>query len=275
VTLAAWRGHEADASELIEASRRDVLARGEGVGITVTQWANAVLHNGLGQHDAALAAAEDASAFPEDSAAVYWAIVELVEAAARTGTPGAAADAHRRLVEAAHASGTDWALGLERCSRALLSDDGPAERLYREAIERLRRTRMRVYAARAHLLYGEWLRRGRRRQDARAQLRTAHEMFTAMGIEAFGDRAARELRATGETARARSAATADRLTAQERQIARLARDGLSNPEIGARLFLSPRTVEWHLRKVFAKLGIRSRIGLRTALPSADLEATPV
>jgi DNA-binding CsgD family transcriptional regulator len=187
-----------------------------------------------------------------------WAPVELVEAATRSGNPDRAAVALQELAEMTRASGTDWALGIEARSRALLSENEAAERLYREAIDRLGRTRVRVELARAHLLYGEWLRRERRRLDAREQLRTAHELFTAMGIEAFAERAARELLATGERARKRTVETSGQLTAQETQIARLARDGLANSEIGARLFISPRTVEYHLHKVFTKLDISSR-----------------
>ena len=191
-----------------------------------------------------------------------WALVELIEAAVRSGEPELAADALRRLSETTRASGTDWALGIEARSRALLSDGEDAERLYREAIERLGRTRIRAELARAHLLYGEWLRREKRRLDAREQLRTAHEMLTAMGIEAFA--AARRARAAGhrrDRPQAQRRDQLDQLTAQEAQIARLARDGLSNPEIGAQLFISPRTVEYHLHKVFAKLDISSRIEL--------------
>jgi DNA-binding CsgD family transcriptional regulator len=195
----------------------------------------------------------------------------LIEAAARGGQAELAHDALRQLTEMTAAGGTDWGLGLEARSRALLSEGETAERLYREGIERLGRTRVRGEHARAHLLYGEWLRREGRRKHARAQLRTAHRMFTEMGMEAFAERAGRELQATGETVRKRRAETRDDLTAQERQIAQLAREGLSNPEIGARLFLSPRTVEWHLRKVFAKLGIHSRRELTTALPVPDSE----
>jgi DNA-binding CsgD family transcriptional regulator len=202
------------------------------------------------------------------------ALVELIEAAARSGELDRAADALTRLSGGTRAGGTDWALGIEARSRALLADGKAAEDLYREAIERLGRTAMRVDLARAHLLYGEWLRRERRRVDAREQLRTAHEMLAAMGIEAFAERAARELRATGETARKRSVETSGRLTAQEAQIAQLARDGLSNPEIGARLFISPRTVEYHLHKVFAKLNIRSRHELRRVGASDPAAAAP-
>jgi DNA-binding CsgD family transcriptional regulator len=196
-----------------------------------------------------------------------WSALELIEAATRTGMPGRAADALDRLSEASRASGTDWALGVDAQSRALLAEGESAEELYREAIDRLGRTRIRVALARAHLLYGEWLRRERRRTDAREQLRTAYEMFVAMGAEGFAERAERELLATGATARKRTVETSSELTAQETQVARLARDGLSNAEIGARLFISSRTAQYHLRKVFMKLDINSRTQLDRVLPS--------
>ena len=264
--LAAWRGREAEASELIETTRQEVLARGEGSGLTITHWASAVLCNGRARYDAALAAAELASEHPCDLGFSNWGLVEMIVAGVRSGNAEIAADALERLSGITLASGTDWALGIEARSRALLSEGEAAERLYREAIERLGRTRIRVELARAHLLYGEWLRRERRRVDARQQLRTAKEMFAAMGIEAFAPRTSRELLATGERARKRTDETREDLTAQEAQVARLARDGLSNPEIGARLFISPRTVEYHLHKVFIKLGISSRNQLDGVLP---------
>ena len=267
VLLAAWQGREAEASGLIDASSAEVMERGVGIGLTFIHWARAVLYNGLGRYREALAAAEQASEYPEELRFSTWALAELVEAAARSGNAERAADAVRRLSETAGASGTDWALGIEARSRALVSDGQIAEPLYREAIDRLGRTRIRVELARAHLLYGEWLRRERRRLDAREQLRTAHRMLTAIGMDAFAERASRELLATGETARKRTVETGSQLTAREVQIARLARDGLSNPEIGARLFLSPRTVEYHLRNIFTRLGIRSRNQLHRVLPS--------
>jgi DNA-binding CsgD family transcriptional regulator len=199
------------------------------------------------------------------------ALPELVEAAARAVDTEVAHDALERLAETTEPAGTDFALGIEARSRALLSDGETAERLYREAIDRLARTPLRPELARAHLLYGEWLRRKNRRVDSRAQLRVAHDQFTSIGMEAFAERARKELLATGETVRKRTVETRDDLTAQERQIAELARDGLSNPEIGARLFLSPRTVEWHLRKVFGKLGIHSRHELAGPLAGSGSE----
>jgi DNA-binding CsgD family transcriptional regulator len=230
------------------------------------QWATALLDNSLGRYEDALAAAQRAGEDSHELVFPTWAAVELIEAATRSGVPEHAAGALKRLSDSTHASGSDWALGIEACARALLSDGEIADRLYREAIDRLGRTRVRVALARAHLLYGEWLRRERRRMDARERLRTAHEMFSAMGMEAFAERAGRELLATGETARKRTVETSIQLTAQEAQVARLAREGLSNPEIGARLFISPRTVQYHLRKVFTKLGITSRMQLGRVLP---------
>jgi DNA-binding CsgD family transcriptional regulator len=258
LALAAWQGREAEATELFEASIKEVVPRGEGAGLTAIQWATAQLYNSLGRYEDALAAAQQAGEHPEDLLFSTWALVELIAAATRSGKPEHAADALLRLSETTRASGTEWALGIEARSRAALSEGDAAERLYREAIERLGRTRVRVALARAHLVYGEWLRRENRRLDAREQLRTAHGMFASIGAEGFAERAARELLATGETARKRTVETSDQLTAREAQIAALARDDLTNTEIAARLFLSPRTVEYHLTKVFAKLDISSR-----------------
>jgi len=272
--LAALRGQETQAATLIEATARDVALRGEGIGVTLTNWANAVLYNGLGRYDRALAAAEQGSEHPGELGLAAWSMVELIEAAARTGQPGRAAGPLRFLAEITSAAGTDWALEIRARSRALLGDGHSAEQLYLEAVERLSRTRIRTELARTHLVYGEWLRRGKRRVDARAQLRTAHEMFASMRAEAFAERARRELLATGETVRKRTMDTHDELTAQEQQIARRARDGHSNSEIGEELFLSPRTVEWHLSKVFTKLGISSRRQLREALPDLGHAALP-
>jgi DNA-binding CsgD family transcriptional regulator len=263
--VAAWRGREAEATELIAANMEGVTSRGEGRGIT-SQYSAALLHNGLGHYDKALAAAELVCEY-DDIGVLGWELTELVEAAVRSGQPARAAEALQRLSETTRASGTDWALGTEARSRALLSEGETAENCYREAIERLGRTRMRPAMARAHLVYGEWLRRENRRRDARAELRTAHGLFTTMGIEAFAERARRELLATGDTVRKRTVETASDLTAQEAHIARLAVDGHTNVEIGAQLFLSTRTVEWHLGKVYTKLGVGSRRELRRALAS--------
>ena len=243
----------------------ELAGRGEGMGLTLVQHATAVLYNGLGRYEEALVAAKQGAAYLEELGFSIWSLPELVEAGVRSGQGGPAADALQQLAETTQASGTDWALGIEARSRALLSEDEGAERLYLEAIERLSRTRLPMQVARARLLYGEWLRRQHRRVEARDQLRAAHEMFTAMGVEGFAERARCELVATGETVRRRTVETVLDLTAQEAHIAHLARERLTNPEIGARLFLSPRTVEWHLRKVFTKLGITSRRQLDEAL----------
>jgi DNA-binding CsgD family transcriptional regulator len=267
--LAAFRGREAEALTLIEATLRDAPRRVEGLAISAAEWASAVLHNGLGRYAEALAAAQRASESRAELGFSNWAVVELIEAAVRSGITETAAGAFRRLAEMTAASGTDWALGIQARSQALLSGGEAAEGLYRKAIERLGRTRIRAELARAHLLYGEWLRRERRRGDARQQLRTAYGMLDAMGMAAFSARARRELQATGDTARARVVTAGDgELTAQEAQIARLAREGFSNPEIATRLFLSPRTVQYHLGKVFTKLDITSRSQLRRILPAA-------
>jgi len=263
--IAAFRGREAEATELIQATMDGVTSRGEGRGVA-SQYAVALLYNGLGQYGKALAAAEVACEY-DDVGVLGWSLVELVEAAVRSSQPARASEALQRLSETTRASGTDWALGTEARSRALLSEGETAENCYREAIERLDRTRMRPAAARAHLLYGEWLRRENRRRDARSELRAAHDLFTTMGTEAFAERARRELLATGDTVRKRTVETVSELTAQEAHIARLAVDGRTNTEIGAQLFLSTRTVEWHLSKVYVKLGVGSRRELRRALAS--------
>lgn len=260
--LAAWRGQESRALELIEHHIREVGDRGEGRALSLAEHATAVLYNGLGRYDAALEAAARACRY-EDLGFLGWTLFELIEAAARGGRPEAAATALERLAERTRASGTEWALGVEACARALLSGDDAADALYREAVDRLGRCRVAVHLARALLLYGEWLRRRSRRQEARARLRAAHEVFNAIGADGFAGRARRELLATGETVRKRTPDTADRLTGQEAQIAALAREGHTNCEIAAQLFISPRTVEWHLGNVFAKLGISGRRQLRT------------
>jgi DNA-binding CsgD family transcriptional regulator len=266
--LAAFLGEETRAQALVETTMEDVTLRGEGVGITFAEWANAVLNNGLGRYDKAAAAALHACDYDDDLGSLIWILPELVEAAVRAGLTEAAAKADDRLAEVTSVCDTDWARGIRARSRALLSEGETAERLYRESIRSLSRTRLRVDLARAHLLYGEWLRRERRRGDAREQLRTALGMLDAIGMAGFAERARRELRSTGETARKRSSAAGhDELTAQELLVARLARDGLSNPEIGTRLFISAHTVQYHLRKVFAKLGVTSRSQLDRVLPA--------
>jgi DNA-binding CsgD family transcriptional regulator len=246
---------------LIEASDRDAASRGEGRRIGAGLEARAVLYNGLGRYELALGAAQRALEYPLELATSSFALSELIEAATRSGKPEVAAGSLRRLSEMALVCGTDWVVAMEARSRALMSENEVAEPLYREAIDRLGRTRVRHELARSHLLYGEWLRRENRRLDARGQLRTAHRMLVDIGMEAFAERAARELLATGETARRRTPETADQLTPQEAQIARMARDGASNQQIAAQLFISHKTVEYHLRKVFSKLGISTRADL--------------
>ncbi|MGI5460790.1 helix-turn-helix transcriptional regulator [Streptomyces sp. CA-249302] len=260
--LAVWRGREGEARTLIDANLGEAVPRGQGATVTVTRWYEAVLCNGLGQYAQALTAAREAAVEPREFSSPRWALVELIEAAVRNGSPEPGAEALERLSEATRASGTDWALGVEARSRALLSEGDTAERLHREAIERLERTRVRMDLARAHLLYGEWLRRENRSGDARAQLDVAHEMFSRFGAQAFAERARGELQATGAKVRNHTVATPTALTPQEAQIARLAGKGLTNPEIGAQLFISRHTVEWHLRKVFSKLSISSRREIR-------------
>jgi len=268
-------------TNLIDAARSDLSQRGERFGMTHADFTNAMANNGVGDYQAALRSASDPGLFstltPTSSSVNSlkghrqssplrarlsigaFLAVEFVEAAVRCGHADAAADAVDMLAEVTSASGTDWASGVEARCRALISEGPAAEELYRESIERLARTALRPDSARAHLLYGEWLRRERRRSEARAELRLAHDMFVEMGMEVFAGRAHRELEATGETARKRTVATdPELLTAQETQIARMARDGHSNPEIGSRLFISTRTVEYHLQKVFTKLNVQSR-----------------
>lgn len=264
--LVAWQGDATEAQRLIEAAEADGASRGEGRVLGLTGYAAAVLYNGLGRYEEALAAARQVCEY-EDLGFYSWCLYELVEAAARSGEQESAAVAVRHLAERAGASGTDWGLGALASAQAMLADDEDADALFTEAIERLGRTTIAVHLARAHLVYGEWLRRMLRRVDARQHLTEAYEMFARMGAQAFAERARRELAATGEKVRTQQPRSGGELTAQEAQIARLAGEGLTNQEIGAQLFISTHTVEWHLRKVFAKLGITSRRQLR-AMPWA-------
>jgi DNA-binding CsgD family transcriptional regulator len=275
LNLAGWRGRQTEALELIQASDRDAASRGEGRRIGAGHYASAVLYNGLGRYQLALDAARQALEYPLELATSRWALGEQVEAAARIGQPEPAALALRQLSKSTRASGTDWAVGIEARSRALLSEGEVADGLYRGAIERLERTRVRVELARAHLLYGEWLRRERRRVDARRQLRTAHKLFTQFGMEAFAERARVELEATGEHTRKRTVESRDELTPQEAQISRLAAGGATNQEIAAQLFISPSTVDYHLRKAFRKLGVKSRHQLKQHLLQPGAGAEPV
>ena len=264
LSLAALRGREDEFSELVANAIGEARTRGEGVALTVAEFLSGTLYNGLGRYDTALAAVLPAERFYTEGPAI-WALTELIEAAVRSGQPERARRAFDRVRETTRAAATDWALGIEARSRALLSDGDDAESLYREAITRLRRTSIRVQLARTHLLYGEWLRRERRRMDARVQLRTAYELFKDFGVEAFAERARVELEATGERARKRTADKLDQLTPQETQVARLAAEGHTNREIAARLFISTSTVEYHLRKAFRKLGVKSRTQLEDRL----------
>ncbi|MEU2282475.1 LuxR family transcriptional regulator [Streptomyces sp. NPDC013178] len=265
---AAWQGREADYAELMRTVGAAATHRGEGSTLVVNGWTKALLYNSLGRYEDAQLAAGETTDRPEreTSAAVGWALAEYVEAAARSGATRQAADALRRLGERTGPSGTNWGLGVEARARALVTRGPAAEDHYREAIDRLSRTRVHSELARAHLVYGEWLRRAARQRDAREQLRTAHKSFSAMGMNAFVRRAAGELLATGERALRHSAETTSALTPQEAQIVRLVREGLTNAEIGARIFISPRTVEWHLRNIFGKLGVTSRIQLQRGDP---------
>jgi ATP/maltotriose-dependent transcriptional regulator MalT len=273
MTIAAWRGREHEATELIDSAVREASAGGMGRMINFADQATAVLCNGLGRYDTARDAAW--RAFERDQIGCGAFIVsELAEAASRTGDTRAVTAALEWLSGQTRKATTDWALGIQARIQALLSEGLTAEDCYRESISRLGNTRVRKELARTHLLYGEWLRREGRRADAREQLRTAHEMLETMGLEAFAERARRELTATGETVRKRSVENTTILTAQEALIGRLARDRRTNAEIGTQLFLSTRTVEWHLRKVFSKLGISSRRELDGALAKLPQNRPP-
>jgi len=263
--LAAWQGDEERVSALIATLVVDRVSYDGDRPLAPAEWQRAVLYNALGRYGEALSCGERATQETHELGPTAYALPELIEAAARSGKLEHASDALRRLTEITRASGGDWALGIEARSRALVSDGELADSLYREAVERLARTRGAVQLARAQLVYGEWLRRENRRIDAREQLRPAHNLFSRCGASAFAERARRELLATGETVRKRSVETLDELTTQEAQVAQLAAEGGTNPEIGAQLFISPRTVEYHLRKVFTKLDIGSRKELRAAL----------
>lgn len=260
VSLAAMRGHEAEARKIFDSARAEVAERGEGAGLAFTDWAESILHNGLGRYADALAVARRVVGHT-DLVCSNWAMPELIEAATRVGAFALAAETNQLLTQRASASGTEWALGIAARSHALLAEDDRAADLYVEAIDRLGRTSIAVDTARAHLLYGEWLRRHRQLREARSELRTAHEMFTAFGMEAFAERTRVELQAAGERTRTGDAGTLDQLTPQELQVARHAAQGKTNREIAALLFISPSTVEYHLHKAFLKLDVKSRTQL--------------
>jgi DNA-binding NarL/FixJ family response regulator len=264
--LSAWQGDDPIRTKrLAEANLQAARVRGEGSGVAISGYARAVLSNSLGEYEKARTAAISAAADPTELVAHNWGLTELVEASARTGHIDEARRALSAITRKAQAGRTDWGLGIEARSQALVAPDADAEQHYREAIRLLARARVRAELARSHLVYGEWLRRAGRRVDARAQLVSAHDLFSSMGMVAFAERAGRALAATGATVRRRTDATRNELTAQELQIARLARDGHSNPEIGAQLFISARTVEWHMRNILSKLDVSSRRHLREKL----------
>jgi DNA-binding CsgD family transcriptional regulator len=261
VFVAAFRGYEREARTLMDAAARDFEARGEGMGVTLTSCAEAALYNGLARYDEAYIAAENALEDPYELWFWPWATVELIEAASRTGRTAAATAAFEQLTESTAVSGTPWGSAIEDRCRALVSEGALAEKFYRNAIDRLLPTALRLDLARTHLLFGEWLRRENRPADAREELRAAHGLFTDFGSESYSERARIELRATGERTRKRSSDSSGRLTPQEARAAQLVAQGATNAEIAAQMFISPSTVEYHLHKVFLKLGIRSRTQL--------------
>jgi DNA-binding CsgD family transcriptional regulator len=265
LALLAHRGREDELLRLARVATQDFVARGEGLGVTATNWVTALLYNGLGRYEEAFIAAEEATRVPGEIWFARSASLELIEAAVRTGRLLEASAALESLIASTSVSGTPWALGVEARSRALLAQGDSPEPLYREAIDRLQPTRLRFDLARAHLVYGEWLRREGRRLDAREELRTAHRLFSDFGMEGFAERSRIELAATGEHARQRTVDTLDQLTPQEAQISRLAADGNTNREIAAQLFISPSTVEYHLRKAFRKLDVKSRTQLASRI----------
>jgi DNA-binding CsgD family transcriptional regulator len=273
--LTAYQGRVAESSALVEAIVKECIDRGEGLGVDAAHWSAAILNNSVGRYAEALAMAVPASADAPGPLIAAWMLPERIEAAVRCGQPEVASAALREFEQVANPGASDWGHGIEARSRAMISDGEAAETLFKESIDCLGRTPVRAELARSHLVFGEWLRRHGRRVDARAQLRTAHDMFVAMSADGFAERARRELNATGEHLRVRRDDTTTRaLTPQEEHIARLARDGRTNQEIGAELYISARTVEWHLRKVFIKLGITSRRGLKDALPRRPRSSQP-
>ena len=272
--LSAYRGRTEEASTLFAATIDDSIRRGEGLGVDLARVCAAVLNNGVGRYGEAMRAAYPADLAAPGSLISTWMLPERIEAAVRCREPDVAQEALREFESIANPGESDWGLGITARSRALLSEGDVAEGLYREAIDRLARAKVRVELARVHLLFGEWLRRENRRSDAREHLRTAHDMFAAMSADGFAERARHELLATGEHVRARQVDSRGELTPQEEHIARLARDGRTNPQIAAELYISAKTVEWHLRKVFTKLGISSRRGLKDALPNRGRTAAP-
>jgi DNA-binding CsgD family transcriptional regulator len=272
--LAAYQGHVDEALALISASIDDSIERGEGLGVDLARWTAAILYNSLGRYADALATASPANSRVPGLYISTWMLSERVEAAVRCGEREIAAAALQEFIDTANPGETDWGRGIQARLNALVSDGDLAETFYLEALDRLGRTQIRTELARTHLLYGELLRRENRRADAREQLRTAHSMFVLMAADGFAERARRELTAAGESVRKRQAESRSELTPQEEHIARLARDGRTNPEIAAELYISARTVEWHLSKVFTKLGISSRRGLKDVLANRSHSAQP-